>query len=57
MRQIKFGIGHGKSSLQQENTFTSKLVLNIREKLVRCYIWNSSFYGAETCTFWKADQE
>jgi len=26
-------------------------------KLVECYIWSIGFYGAETCTLWKVDQE
>jgi hypothetical protein len=26
--------------------FTSKLDLNLRKKLLMCYIWNTAFYGA-----------
>ena len=36
---------------------TSKLDLNVRKKLVTCYIWIVVLYGAETWTLWKADQK
>jgi len=29
---------------------TSKLDLNLRKKLVKCYIWSIALYGAETWT-------
>jgi len=32
------------------NVFTSRLVLSLREKLMKCYIWSITLYGAET---WK----
>jgi hypothetical protein len=28
--------------------FTSKLNVNLRQKLVTCYIWSTASYGAET---------
>ena len=28
--------------------FTSKLDLELRKKLVKCYIWSTALYGAET---------
>jgi len=34
----------------KKNFFTSKLDLNLRKKLIKCYIWNMAFYGAETWT-------
>jgi hypothetical protein len=34
---------------------TTKLDFNLREKLVKCYIWNIAFYGAENWTFRKVD--
>ena len=37
--------------------FTSKLDLNLRKKLVKCYIWSMAFYGAETWTLRAADQK
>jgi hypothetical protein len=30
--------------------FTSKLDLNLRKKLVKCYFWSIGLYGAETWT-------
>ena len=32
----------------KKNIFTSKLDLNLRNKLVKCYIWSIALYGAET---------
>jgi hypothetical protein len=30
--------------------FTSKIDLELRKKVVKCYIWNIALYGAETWT-------
>jgi len=32
---------------KKKNLFTSKLDLNLRKKLVKCYIWSMALYGAE----------
>jgi hypothetical protein len=41
-REIKFRIFLAKSAFNKENaTFTSKLDLNLRKKLVKYYIWNT----------------
>jgi hypothetical protein len=37
--------------------FTSKLNLNLRKKLVKCYSWSIVFYGAGTWTLQKVDQK
>jgi hypothetical protein len=37
----------------KKNIFTSKLDLNLRSKLVKCYIWSI----AETWTLGKVDQK
>jgi len=37
--------------------FTSKLDLNWRKKLVKCYIWSTTLYGAETWTLRYVDEE
>jgi hypothetical protein len=42
---------------KKKNFFTSKLELNLRKKLVKCYIWNIALYGAETWTLRKVDQK
>ena len=35
--------------------FTNKLDLNLRKKLIKCYIWSMALYGAETWTLQAAD--
>ena len=35
---------------KKKNLFTSKLDLNLRKKLVKCYVWSMAVYGAETWT-------
>ena len=37
--------------------FTSTLDLELRNKLVECYIWSIALYGAETWMFWAVDQK
>jgi hypothetical protein len=43
---------HTKSTL-----FTSTLDLELRKKLVKCYIWNIGLYGVETWTLRALDQK
>jgi hypothetical protein len=42
---------------KKKTLFTSKLDLNLRKKLIKCYIWSIALYGAETWTLWKVDQK
>ena len=42
---------------QEEDFFNRKLDLNLRKKLVKCYIWSMALYGAETWAFQAADQK
>jgi hypothetical protein len=37
--------------------FTRKLDLNLRKKLVKCYIWSTALCGAETWALRKVDQK
>jgi len=37
--------------------FTSTLDLELRKKLVKCYIWSIALYGAETGTLQAVDQK
>jgi hypothetical protein len=37
--------------------FTSKVDLELRKKLVKCYIWSVALYGAETWTLQAVDQK
>jgi hypothetical protein len=41
---LKVQMCHGKAALNKKKTmFTSKLKVNLRKKLVNCYIWSSIF--------------
>ena len=41
----------------KKNHFTSKLDLNLRKKLVKCYVWSMALYGAGTWTLRATDQK
>jgi hypothetical protein len=56
-REIKSRIAMEKAAFnKKKNLFTSNLDLNLRKKLVKCYIWSIALYGAETWTLRKMDQ-
>ena len=40
---------------KKKNLFTSKLNLNLRKRLVSCYVWSTALYGAETWTLRATD--
>jgi hypothetical protein len=42
---------------KKKTLFTSKLDLNLRKKLVKCYIWSIALYCAKTWTLRKVDQK
>ena len=42
---------------KKRSLFTSTLDLELRKKLVRCYIWSIALYGAETWTLRAVDQK
>ncbi|GFG32872.1 hypothetical protein Cfor_02490 [Coptotermes formosanus] len=42
---------------KKKTPFTSTLDLNLRKKLVKCYIWSTALYGAETWTLRTVDQK
>jgi hypothetical protein len=46
-----------KQHCTRRRLFISKLDLNLRKKLVKCYIWSIALYGAETWTLRKVDQK
>ena len=47
-----------KAAFSKKTTlFTSKLDLNLRKKLIKCYIWSMALSGAETWTLRAADQK
>ena len=44
-------VAMAKAAFSKKKTlFTSKLDLNLRKKLIKCYIWGTALYGAETWT-------
>ena len=56
--EIKSRIAIAKAAFnKKKNLFTSTLDLNLRKKLVKCYIWSMAFYGAETWKLRAADQK
>ena len=57
-REIKSRIAMAKAAFNKKKAlFTSKLDLNLRKKLVKCYIWSMALYGAETWTLRAADHK
>jgi hypothetical protein len=58
-REIKSRIAMAEAAFnkKKKTLFTSKLDLNLRKKLVKCYIWSIALYGAETWTLRKGDQK
>ena len=47
-----------KAAFNKKNAlFTGKVNLNLRKKLVNCYIWSRALYGAETWTLRVVDEE
>ena len=56
--EIKSRIAMAKAAFSKKKTlFTNKLDLNLRKKLIKCYIWIMAFYVAETWTLRTADQK
>jgi hypothetical protein len=55
--EIKSRTAMAKAAFNKKTLFTSKFDLNLRKKLVKCYIWSIALYGAETATLRKADQK
>ena len=57
--EIKSRIAMAKAAFnkKKKNLFTSKLDLNLRKKLVKCYVWTMTLYGAETWTLRTTDQK
>ena len=56
--EIKSRIAMAKAAFSKKKIlFTSKLDLNLRKKLIKCYIWSMALYDAETWTLRAADQK
>ena len=41
----------------KRNLFISTLDLELRKKIVKCYVWNIALYGAETWTLRAVDEK
>jgi len=56
--EIKCRIAMAKAAFNKKRTlFTSTLELELRKKLVKCYVWSIALYGAETWTLRAVDQK
>ena len=56
--EIKCRIVMAKAAFNKMRTlFTITLDLELRKKLVKCYVWNIALYGAETWTLRAVDQK
>ena len=56
--EIKCTIAMAKAAFNKKRTlFTSILDLELRKKLVKCYVWSIALYGAETWTLRAVDQK
>ena len=56
--EIKSRIAMAKVAFNKKKAlFTRKLDLDLRKKLVKCYIWSMALYGAETWTLRAADKK
>jgi hypothetical protein len=56
--EIKCKIAMAKAAINKKRApFSSTLDLELRKKLVKCYIWSIALYGAENGTLREADQK
>jgi hypothetical protein len=56
--EMKCRIGMARDAFNKKRAlFTSILDLELRTKLLKCYIWNIGLYGAETWTLRAVDQK
>jgi len=46
-----------KAASNKKTLFTCKLDLNLRKKLVKCYIWSIALFGTETWVLREVDQK
>jgi hypothetical protein len=56
--EIKCRIAMAKAAFNKKRAlFTSTLDMELREKLVKCYVWSIALYGAENWTLLTVDQK
>ena len=57
-REIKMRIAMTKEAFKRKlSLLTSKLNIDIRKKLVRCYVWSIAIYGSETWVLRKFERK
>ena len=57
-REVKMRIAFAKEPFNRKmSLLTSKLNIDLKKKLVRCYVWSIALYGAETWTLRKLDRK
>jgi hypothetical protein len=55
--EIKSMIAMAKAAFNKKSAlFTSKMDLELKKKLVKCYVWSIALYGVETGTLRAVDQ-
>jgi hypothetical protein len=58
IREIKSRIVMAKAAFNKKKAlFASRLDINVRKKLLKCYTWSTAFYGVETCALGKVYQK
>jgi len=55
--EIKCRIAMAKAAFNKRTLFTSTLDLELRKKLVKCYVWSIALYCVETWTLRAVDQK
>jgi len=56
--EMKCRIATAKAAFNKKRTlFASTLDLELRKKLVKCYVWSIALYGVETWTLQEVDQK
>ena len=56
--EIKSRIAIAKAAKNKKKVlFASKLDLNLKKEIVKCYIWSIAFSAGETWTQWKMDRK
>ena len=55
--EIKCRIAMATAAFNKKNLFTSTFDLELKKKLIKCYIWSIALYGAETWMLHVVDQK
>jgi hypothetical protein len=57
-REIKMRIAIAKQAFNRKiSLFTNKLNIELKKKLVRCYVWSIDLFGSETWTLRKLERK